>query len=77
MKAIRATAIVDDGVLKLEVPVSFEPGRYRVEVIVEEASSLSAEPEDDWVSKLRPLDWSAWPKGSAFGRDELYDDDER
>jgi hypothetical protein len=27
--------------------------------------------------RFKMLDWSAWPEGSTFSREDLYDDDER
>ncbi|MGH2586044.1 MAG: hypothetical protein ACRDJE_14115 [Dehalococcoidia bacterium] len=75
MRTIKTTATVNDGgVLTVQVPVDIEPGEYEVAIVVDEQPPR--EPED-WLDKLLPLDWSAWPPGSTFSRDEIYDDDGR
>jgi hypothetical protein len=73
MKTIKVTATVaKDGVLRIEVPVEIEPGEYDVAIEIE-----GGEPEMIEIGplKLYPLDLSAWPPGSTFSRDEIYDDE--
>lgn len=76
MRTVTTTARVNEsGVLTAQMPAALEPGEYQVAIVVN--GEQAVEDGDVWPVRLIPLRLDAWPAGSTFGRDELYDDDGR
>jgi len=74
MQTIETTIVVlPDGSIRVPPRPGLPPGEHRAVLLIE--SNASSVPKQQLRFKM--LDWSAWPEGSTFSREELYDDDKR
>ena len=74
MRAIDVTIhVFPEGRIEVEGLPELPPGNHPAVLVVDQpAASPPPAPLD-----LKMLDWSAWPVGTTFRREELYDDDQR
>jgi len=77
MRTVETVAIVTpDGTLTAKMPSDIAPGEHHVVVVLEQelkgAGARTPSPLE-----LKMLDWSSWPEGSTFRREDMYGDDGR
>ena len=74
MKTIETTmTVLPDGSIQIPPRADLTPGRHRVVLVVEEPV-VTATARRPAPLQLKMLDWSAWPEGSTFRREEIYGD---
>lgn len=75
MKTIETTITVfPDGRIEIPPRPDLAPGEHRAVLVVEAADPAPvARPR----LQLKMLDWSGWPEGSNYRREEIYGDDGR
>jgi hypothetical protein len=79
MKALEIQAIVDEGGelrVVTQAPEGIRPGEHRAVLLLDEAVHSGPKASRPPL-RLKMLDWSAWPAGSTFRREEIYGDDGR
>lgn len=75
MQTIETTIVVlPDGSIHIPPRPGLPPGEHRAVLLIKSEASFGVPQE---LLHFKMLDWSAWPEGSTFSREELYDDDER
>ena len=78
MRAIEVTITVSpDGAVVLEGPADLPPGKHQALLVVDQPAISHADETSRPPLELTMLDWSAWPAGSTFRREDLYGDDGR
>lgn len=76
MKTIETTiTVLPDGSVLMPPRPDLLPGQHRVVLVVEELATMPPPSHDSF--QLKMLDWTAWPEGSTFRREDIYGDDER
>jgi len=78
MQSLQTTATVtSDGKLIAQVPPSILPGRHRVVLVIDDASTKQVPQAPASMSALKVFKWNAWPADSTFRREEIYGDEGR
>jgi len=77
MKTIETTiTVLPDGSIQIPPRPDLTPGEHRAVLMVEEPV-VTATTHPPAPLQLKMLDWSSWPVGSTFRREEIYGDDGR
>ncbi len=78
MRTINVTVIVTpDGAVELEGAADLPPGKHHALLVVEQPASPTRPADAGAPLEMKMLDWSAWPAGSTYRREDLYGDDGR
>ncbi len=78
MQSLQTTATVtSDGKLIAQVPLSILPGKHRVVLVIDDASTKGESQVPATMRALKVFKWNAWPAESTFRREELYVDEGR
>ena len=73
MRAIEVTInVLLDGTVELEGPADLPAGQYQALLVVDRPAIPRAEQATKPPLELTMLDWSAWPSGSTFRREDIY-----
>ena len=69
--------VAQDQTLRIELPKSVTPGPHRIVVVIEETPLGLARRQPAGPLHLTKLHLEAWPKESAFRREDIYGDSGR
>lgn len=76
MQTIETTiTVLPDGSIRIPPRSDLPPGEHRAVLVIEAAPQPTRAPKPPL--ELKMLDWSAWPEGTTFSREEMYGDDGR
>ncbi|HSH82261.1 MAG TPA: hypothetical protein VLA19_27350 [Herpetosiphonaceae bacterium] len=78
MRAMDVTIVVtQDGSVEVTGIAGLPPGTHPALLVVGQPPTLPVAPDEHASLDLAMLNWSAWPAGSTFRREDLYGDDGR
>ncbi len=78
MQTIEVTIhVLPEGRIELEGLPELPPGKHPALLLVDPPSHEPKTSTPSTPLQLKMLDWSAWPAGTTFRREDLYGDDQR